>query len=73
MTTHLALLHQIDGIAERLGMSQAQVRQLAFETLAGVAFPVRVLSDLSVAKLVRLLAIMAELERNQPEREAAKR
>lgn len=58
------LLTQIEASRERLNLSPAEIRQLAFVTIEGVAWPVRDLSDLNCERLQNLLNVLDALERS---------
>jgi hypothetical protein len=59
------LLQQLESARQRLSLSPVQLRQLAFEVIQGVSWPVRDLSDLDVPQLEKLVTIVEELERNE--------
>lgn len=59
------LLNQLEASRCRLNLSPAELRQLAFEVVQGVSWPVRSESDLNVEQLKKLLDVMKALERTE--------
>jgi hypothetical protein len=59
------LLEQLEACRQRLDISPAELRQLAFECVQGTTWPVRSYADLDREQLQKLLDVMRELDRNQ--------
>jgi hypothetical protein len=59
------LLDALESARHRLGLSLVELRQLAFEVVQGVDWPVRSHADLDRAQLQKLLDVMEALERSQ--------
>lgn len=60
----LELLAKLESARQRLNISPAELRQLAFEVVQGVSWPVRSYADMDREQLQKLLDGMNDLERN---------
>lgn len=59
------ILEQLESARRRLDLSPIQLRQLAFETVQGVEWPVQSYADMDLSQLRKLLDVMLDLERSE--------
>ena len=59
------LLEQLEAVRRRLNLSSVELRQLAFEVVQGVEWPVRSHADLNCAQLEKLLEVLGAIERSE--------